>query len=129
MENNFMEENKQEQKIEAPVANQSTENKQNNTTEIDNDTTWGIIAYIIFFLPLIVIPKRSAFLNYHINQGLILFIFGVGGSVIINALGLYAFSSLYLLAIVVLAVMGIINVNKKEMKPLPLIGGILHLIK
>jgi hypothetical protein len=119
----------QEQKIEAPVANQSTENKQNNSTEIDNDKTWGILAYIIFFLPLIVIPKRSAFLNYHINQGLILFIFGVGGNIIISTLGLYMFSSLYFLAVVVLAVMGIMNVNKKEMKPLPLIGGFLHLIK
>ncbi len=119
----------QEQKIEAPVTNQSTENKQNNTTEIDNDKTWGIIAYIIFFLPLIVIPKRSKFLNYHINQGLILFIFGIGGNVIINTLSLYMFSSLYSLAVIVFAVIGIMNVNKKEMKPLPLIGGILHLIK
>jgi uncharacterized membrane protein len=103
--------------------------QQQNNIEIDNEKMWAIVAYFIFFLPLLIVKNRSSFLNYHINQGLILFIFGFVGNIVINTLNLYIFSLPYSLIIIVLAVMGIMNVNKNEMKPLPLIGGLLNLIK
>ena len=61
---------------------QQKENKQNINIEMDNDKMWGIVAYIIFFLPLIFVKNRSAFLNYHINQGIILFIVSLIGNII-----------------------------------------------
>ena len=100
-----------------------------NNTQIDNEKMWAIVAYIIFFLPLIFVRNRSSFLNYHINQGLILFIFGVVGNAIINALNLYMLSSLYSLVVIIFAIIGIMSANKNEMKPLPLIGGLFNLIK
>ncbi|MEI6528693.1 MAG: hypothetical protein WCO10_03440 [bacterium] len=95
----------------------------------NNDKTMAIIAYILFFIPLIAVQNRSAFLNFHVNQGLNLFIVGVAGSVILNLLHVFALSQVWGLVVLVLAIMGIISASKNEMKPLPVIGGLFNLIK
>jgi len=96
-----------------------------------NDKTLAIVAYIIFFIPLLVSQKRSAFLNYHINQGLSLFIVAVVGLVVLSFLGwrLYFLLSIWKLLSIVWMVIGIINASKNEMKPLPVIGNWFKLIK
>ncbi|MDD4803734.1 MAG: hypothetical protein PHN69_01040 [Candidatus Pacebacteria bacterium] len=122
----------QEQQKETPIINQPTENHQGANNSTDNDKLWGIIAYLIFFLPLIVIKDRSAFLNFHINQGLTLFIVGLIGSVILsmpfNGL-IMILGQIWNILIIILVIVGIINVTKKEMKPLPLIGNLFSIIK
>lgn len=98
----------------------------------NNDKVMAIIAYIIFFIPLIAVQKRSAFLNFHVNQGLGLFIVALVGNIALSAIfgwRFYMVSNIWSLLTVILAVLGIVNVTKNEMKPLPIIGEWFHLIK
>jgi len=99
--------------------------------ENNNDKTMAIVAYILFFIPLIVSKNRSAFLNFHVNQGLNLFIVAIVGSIILGMLpfSLYFVSQIWSLAMIILAIVGIMGVSKNEMKPLPVIGGFFNLIK
>lgn len=88
-----------------------------------NDKGMAIIAYIIFFIPLIV-GHRSPFVTYHTNQGTILFLAAIIGNIVLGIIPVLGWILLpfYNLAIVVLMVMGIINAAGDKMKPLPLIG-------
>ena len=120
----------QEQQKEALI--KSTEDQQNTNVQIDNDKMWAIVAYIIFFIPLLVVKNRSSFLNYHINQGLTLFIVSIVGNIIFYSLVGYTgfvLGQIWSLLIVVLVIIGIINASKKEMKPLPKIGNLFKIIK
>jgi uncharacterized membrane protein len=97
----------------------------------NNDKTMAIIAYIIFFIPLLVSKNRSTFLNYHINQGLGLFIVSLVGNLILGAVfsNLSQITNLWGLLMLILMVIGIINASKNETKPLPVIGNWFHIIK
>ena len=97
----------------------------------NNDHGMAMVAYILFFIPLIAVKNRSSFLNYHINQGLSLFIVAVIGSVVLSFLGwrLYFLSNLWSLLMIILAVLGIVNVSRNETKPLPVIGEWFKIIK
>ena len=82
--------------------------------------------------------KNSPFAKYHINQGIVNIIFGVimgiawgigfgiGTAFVFVfyplAIIIWIISYLLLIPYVVLAVIGIINASKGEMKPLPFIG-------
>ena len=102
--------------------------------DAQNNKTMAIIAYIWFFIPLLA-AKESPFARYHANQGLILLIATVGGSIVLSILatilifilpilGLLIwliFGALYI-GMVVLIIMGMMSAAKGEMKPLPLIG-------
>ena len=90
----------------------------------NNDMVMGILAYILFFIPLLA-GVNSPFVRYHTNQGLVLFLFWVAGWVASMILPLlFLIIPFYSLFLFILWVLGIINVTKGEMKPLPLIGGI-----
>lgn len=98
----------------------------------NNDKTMAIIAYILFFVPLLAVKNRSAFLNYHVNQGLGLFIVALVGSLVLNAIfgwRFYMISNIWNLLMIILMVVGIVNASKNEMKPLPVIGNWFKLIK
>jgi uncharacterized membrane protein len=105
---------------------QATDNSQQETlADIENNRTMGILAYILFLIPLLA-AKDSKFAMYHANQGLVLLISAVAAQVVagfIPFLGMLL-ASLCSLAALALVVIGIINASKGEMKPLPLIGGI-----
>ena len=92
----------------------------------NNDKTMAIIAYILFFVPLLA-GKRSQFVTYHTNQGTLLFIFAVVLQIILPILIFIPLLGLLFqiarIIPLVLLVIGIINASKGEMKPLPLIGG------
>lgn len=110
--------------------------------DAQENKTMAILAYIIFFIPLITgAHNTSPFVKYHTNQGTVLFIaalaFGVVYWILISILtsillhsgawGLWNVLStiLGLCWLVVLApcVIGIINAAGGQMKPLPVIGG------
>jgi len=101
------------------------------TNDGSNDRTMAIIAYILFFVPLIAVKNRSTFLNYHVNQGLTLCIVAIVGSIVLSFLGwrFMMFINIWNLLIIVLAILGIVNASKNEMKPLPVIGTLFTLIK
>jgi len=98
--------------------------------EKNNDRTMAIIAYIIFFIPLLAVKNRSQFLNYHTNQGTVLFIVAAVGSIILgNILRISVLNNIWALLVLILMILGIVNVTKSEMKPLPIIGNLFTIIK
>ena len=118
-----MEEEK-EQKIEkeAGAGGQSAEAKKIAPKE--KNTGMAMVAYIVFFIPLLTESKNDPFVKFHVKQGLTLFVVWIaaGFASMIPLIGrmLAPFLSLAMLA---LMAVGIMNANKGEKKPLPLIGG------
>ena len=108
--------------------------------DIQQNKTMAIIAYFIFFIPLLA-AKESRFARYHANQGLILLIayvaLGIVQSILtailfaamtfgsFGALGIFSliFTLVYL-GLAALGIMGIVNAAQGKVKPMPLIGGI-----
>ena len=101
-------------------------NLQPDPADVEKNKMMGILAYIIFFIPLLA-AKESKFAMYHANQGLVLFLLGVVVSIvgsIIPFLGWFIILPIGSLLVIVLAIIGIINASKGEMKPLPVVGKI-----
>ncbi len=99
-------------------------NPQPNKEDAEKNKAMAIIAYIIFFIPLLA-ARDSKFAMYHANQGLNLFLLAVAGNIILGIipfLGWFLMATIFPIVIFVFAIMGIINASKGEMKPLPLIG-------
>lgn len=97
-----------------------------------------LLAYlgILFFLPLVVCPHSKTG-RFHANQGLLLLIASVAGQIVISILStvilalswrLWMVTSLlswgWAIAMLALVVIGMVNANKGEQKPLPVIGTI-----
>lgn len=90
------------------------------------NTTMAIIAYIIFFVPLLTgDAKKDPFVKYHVKQGLVLFLLAV----IINVIGMiipfyfwYSISWILSLGVLVLLILGIVNAAGGKQEPLPVIG-------
>lgn len=103
--------------------------------DIEKNKVYGGLAYILFFLPLIVCPE-SKYGKFHSNQGLIYLILCIANSVvctiissILNGIsngGLYFLSAIIitLLWLIVLAegVFGLVNGFTGKAKELPVIG-------
>jgi uncharacterized membrane protein len=97
-----------------------------NPADVEKNKTMAILAYILFFLPLLA-AKDSPFAMYHANQGLVLFLFSVAVNIvggIIPVVGWFVVLPVGCIMALVFMVMGIINAANGQMKPLPLIGGI-----
>lgn len=93
-------------------------------SDIEKNKIMAILAYIIFFIPLLA-SKESKFAMYHANQGLILFlaavIINVVGAVI-PIIGWLIIIPLGNLAVLVGAILGIVKAAGGKVAPLPLIG-------
>ncbi len=94
--------------------------------DIEKNKVMAILAYILFLIPLLA-AGESPYARYHANQGLLLFI----GALIINVvggvvpfLGWLIVLPLGNLALLILAIMGIVRAAQGQVKPLPIIGGI-----
>jgi uncharacterized membrane protein len=99
---------------------QQSEQKQNKGKNI----TMAVIAYIVFFVPLLTDAKDDPFVKYHVKQGLMLLIAGVAVWLIINVLPIIGLliAPILDIAIIVLLVIGIMNAVNGVEKPLPFIG-------
>lgn len=102
--------------------------------DIKQNKTMAGLAYILFFLPLIVC-KDSRFGRFHANQGLLLLILSVVGYIVISVITtvlatitwrLFGFISLlyslYSLFILAIAIYGLVNGLNGKAKELPVIG-------
>jgi uncharacterized membrane protein len=98
------------------------ENKETNTK--GKNTGMAILAYFIFFIPLLTDAKKDPFVKFHVKQGLVLFIGWILVGVISSFLpwGLWMIVRLLDLALFILMIMGIITASKGQQKPLPIIG-------
>jgi uncharacterized membrane protein len=85
--------------------------------------TMAIIAYIVFFVPLLTDQKNDPFVKFHVKQSLLLFLAWIAVSVfmVIPIIGWIAGPIAYM-GLVVLWVMGLINAINMKKKPIPLIG-------
>jgi len=90
----------------------------------EKNTGMAIVAYIIFFIPLLTEAKNDPFVKFHVQQGLALFICGVIVWIINSILPwqLRIISQLFNICLLVLMIIGIINASRGEKNPLPLIG-------
>lgn len=101
-------------------------NLQPDPADVEKNKVMAILAYIIFFIPLLA-AKESKFAMYHANQGLVLFLLAIAVSIvgsIIPLLGWFVILPIGSLLVLILAILGIVNAAKGEMKPLPVIGKI-----
>ncbi|AHF09450.1 MULTISPECIES: hypothetical protein [Dehalobacter] len=91
--------------------------------DIEKNKVISALAYIIFFLPLIVCSD-SPFGKFHANQGLLLLIMGVAGSVILSFIPVlgWLLLPLFSLAILIIAILGLIHTLNGKAKELPVIG-------
>lgn len=81
------------------------------------------LAYLLFFLPLVVCPD-SRYGRFHANQALVLLIVAVVGSIVLGVIPIIniIIYPIFSIAVVVWAVIGLINGLNGQAKELPLIG-------
>ncbi|MCU0653677.1 MAG: hypothetical protein MUD10_05465 [Candidatus Pacebacteria bacterium] len=99
-------------------------------TAREKNTGMAIIAYIVFFIPLLTEAKGDAFVKYHVKQGMVLFVAWIAsGFVGMVPLFGWMIAPLLSLAMLILMILGIINAANGVQKPLPLIGAFADQIK
>lgn len=120
-------EEQNEQQASQPRAEEATKKE---SSDVEKNKAMAIIGYILpilFFVPLInEESKKSPYAKFHANQQVVLLIAAIAVNVvggIIPFLGWFIILPLGGIFLIVIAVMGIINASKGEMKKLPLIGG------
>lgn len=82
----------------------------------------AIVAYILFFIPLLMDAKNDPFVKYHTRQGLLVLLVYVLSSILSYVHSFWWLSSLVGLFGLVLMIIGIINAANGKQTPLPLIG-------
>ena len=128
--------------VQQQAQNQQQYQQAQPGSDVQNEKVMAVIGYFIFFIPLLAAPN-SKFARYHANQGLILLLTSVALG-ILNAIlssviwyiaswGVWSVVNLIFmlayLAIGVLGIIGIVNAAQNKMKPMPLIGGLVTIIK
>lgn len=83
----------------------------------------AVVAYIIFFLPLLTDAKKDPFVKFHVKQGFVLFL-GYIVSWIVGMVPVFGWliASILNILLLVLFVIGILNALGGKEKQLPLIG-------
>lgn len=100
-----------------------------NMNDNEKHKPLAIVGYIIpflFFVPLLSDAKNNAYAKFHANQQLDLLLAAIAVNVVggvIPILGWFIILPLGSIALIVLAIMGIMHAAKGEMKALPMIGG------
>lgn len=98
------------------------------TSDVEQNKVMAIVGYlvpILFFIPMLA-EKKSPFGMFHAKQQLNLLLSGIAVQVVggmIPFLGWFIILPIGSLALIVLAIIGIMNAAKGEMKELPVIGG------
>ena len=94
-----------------------------DSADIEKNKTMAGLAYLLFFLPLLVCPD-SKFGKFHANQALLLWIAAIAGNVVLSIVPVigWVLMPIFGLGITVLGVMGLIAGFQGKAKRLPLIG-------
>lgn len=101
-----------------------TKRETQSTEKAQKNTAMAIVAYILFFVPLLTEAKNDPFVKYHVKQGLTLFISAILVNVanwILPFFLAWITTPLWII-LVVLFVIGVMNAAKGKQKPLPIIG-------
>lgn len=109
-----------------------------STDTISEHKLYAILGYVLpflFFLPMVQdSSKNNAFARYHANQqlnllGVCIALYVVGRVLLSISYILFTIMPLLNLAVLVLAIMGIIHATQGQMKELPVIGKFNYLDK
>ncbi len=104
------------------------ENRQLNITpeEIESGKTMAIVAYFIFFIPLLMDDMRkNKFVMFHTEQSIVVIILQVIGWILGTVGSFFCVGAVFYLIVLfawVLLVIGILNAAGGKAKPLPLVG-------
>ena len=103
-----------------------------STPDASNDKLMAVLAYIIFFIPLLT-SRDSKFVMFHTNQGTWLFIIGLIGNVVSGILAPIGIGCLLYpivwIFVLVYAILGIVNASKMVEKSLPGFASLPVLVK
>lgn len=89
------------------------------------NTGMAIVAYFIFFIPLLTDAKKDAFVMFHVKQSLVLWLAAVAVSVvgsIIPFIGWFLILPFGSLLVFILWVIGLMNAIQGKQKAVPLVG-------
>lgn len=86
------------------------------------NTLMAVVAYFLFFVPLLTDAKKEAFVKYHVKQGLGMLLVWILWNIISMYIFLFGFEIIISLAIIVLWIMGIVNAAQGKEASVPLIG-------
>lgn len=95
------------------------------STKNDANVAMAIIAYFIFFVPLLTDSKDDPFVKFHVKQSIVLLIAAVIIWVlgaVIPVIGWLLIGPIGGLVVFVLWLIGVINAAQKKQTPVPLIG-------
>lgn len=101
----------------------------------EKNTGMAIVAYILFFIPLLTDAKKDPFVKYHVKQGLVIFCIGVIIWLVSMIIPWYWWWSFFWvvrllqLGLLVLAILGIVNAANGKEEPVPLIGQFAKMFK
>lgn len=109
----------------SPMADNDIQMNESGKSEVSTKTVMGVLSYIG---PLVIVSyivmKDDSFVKFHIKQGLTLLVLEVAIWVIVMMMPLlWPLAQITNIAILILAIVGIVNVVKNKENPLPLIGG------
>jgi uncharacterized membrane protein len=92
--------------------------------DIEKGKTMAGLSYLLFFLPLVACPE-SRYARFHANQSLILLIVSIAGNIILGIIPIVGWILLpfFGIAVLVFAVLGMVNGFGGKARRLPLIGG------
>ncbi|TAN33576.1 hypothetical protein EPN28_02065 [Patescibacteria group bacterium] len=91
--------------------------------QAQKNTGMAVVAYLIFFVPLLTDAKNDPFVKYHVKQGLTLFL----GWVVTWIIAMIPFIGwvvgwLASIGLLILLILGIMNALGGKQEPLPLLG-------
>lgn len=108
------------------------EEVKNNVSSKDENVAMAVVAYFIFFLPLLTDDKNDPFVKFHVKQSIVLLV----AAVIVWFLGRFIpyigwdiIGPIGGLVVFVLWLIGVINAASKKQQPVPLIGKFADMIK
>ena len=86
------------------------------------NTGMAIVAYFLFFVPLLTEAKDDPFVKFHVKQSLLLWILALVNSILgrIPFIGLVSW--VLGIGIFILWILGVINAVNGSMTPIPLVG-------
>jgi uncharacterized membrane protein len=104
--------------------------EENKEEKHEDNVGMAVVAYFLFFVPLLTESKNDPFVKFHVKQSLVVLSLSIGFYILRIFLGyipligrlLYIVYPILSLGIFVLFIIGIINALNSNMKELPYVG-------
>jgi uncharacterized membrane protein len=105
---------------------EKVEEKKPDSEETEENVLMAVIAYFLFFVPLLTDSKDDPFVKFHVKQSLLIFCLNLAVYMLrffpVIGWTMWRIRSITSLALLALFIVGIINAVNKEKKELPFIG-------